>query len=140
MILEAGTKRQFKRCVLDTVCTYVYHCGHVYVPGAVALDVLNYRPGEAVPLANTECDECKLAKQEALYHILMNAQWTNAHRNSQQARIEAERARAVPPASLYVLPEEMARIRGAGQYTCSGVDMSTVQSSWSVCGVALHLA
>ena len=70
MLPETGTKQQFKCCVLDTMCVCVYCCGHVYIPGAAALDCA---PGEVVTLYNTECDECKKAKQEARYNILMYA-------------------------------------------------------------------
>jgi len=129
MILEAGTKQQFKRCVLDTVCACVYSCGHVYIPSATGLAVLDSfkLPGAIIPLDNTDCDDCKAAKSEALYAILRNVQ-----RECAQARIEAERARAVPPASLYVLPDEMADLRAASQYTCFGVDMPQLQQKWGV--------
>jgi len=124
MIIEDGTKRQIKRCVLDTVCIYVYRCGHVYVPGAGALETLEYRPGQKVTLANTDCGECRAAKQDALYTILMYAQ-----RASDQARAEADGARNVHPTLLHGLPEEVARLRGTDQYTCFGVDMSRLQQS-----------
>jgi hypothetical protein len=127
VILETGTKQQFKRCVLDTVCTYVYRCGHVYVPSGVALDVLEYAYGTTTGLDNTDCDECRAAKSEVLYAILRNAQ-----RESDQTRIEAERARALSAALVHCLPDEMACLRAASQYTCFGVDMPQLHQKWGV--------
>jgi len=122
MLPETGNRQKFKRAVLDTVCIYVYRCGHVYVPSVVALDTLLYSPGQMIRLENTDCEECHARMEKALYTIL-----ANARRESDQARAEADGARNVRPTLLHGLPEEVARLRGTGQQAGARMDMSSVQ-------------
>jgi hypothetical protein len=54
MIIEAGTRKDFKQCVLDNVTAWTYTCEHVRV---LDLKTMDEHGGRAVDFGM--CEECK---------------------------------------------------------------------------------
>lgn len=90
-ILEEGSRREFKECVLENVLAWTYQCNHTRV---LSEETIRRHGGK--PIDFGICDECKAEEGQLLYDYLRHSGGSLLDREGQQERLQE--GRAEPPA------------------------------------------